>query len=118
MEYYKATATQLYDELERLQYSVKDAGNRANQAIQLISKTLLLLRKAVNERGFETEEDEILIEIAEGTIGLKFDWLADAKLVLTDELIAEMLKARKVQGLSDSEFDEIETDDNPEEEMT
>jgi regulator of sirC expression with transglutaminase-like and TPR domain len=28
-----------------------------------------------------------------GTIGLKFDWLADAKLVLTDELIREMLKA-------------------------
>lgn len=59
MEYFKATATQLFDELERLQYSVKDAGNRANQAIQLISKTLLLLRKAVNERGFQTEEDEI-----------------------------------------------------------
>lgn len=59
MEYYKATATQLYDELERLQYSVLDHSNRANQAIQLISKTLKLLRKSVRERGFETEEDEI-----------------------------------------------------------
>ena len=42
------------------------------------------------------EDDEVLIEIEEGetvTIGLKFDWLSDAKLVLTDELIAEMLRA-------------------------
>ena len=29
-----------------------------------------------------TEGDEILITIDEGTIGLKFDWLADAKLIL------------------------------------
>ncbi len=43
-----------------------------------------------------TEGDEVLIEMEEGketvTIGLKFDWLSDAKLILTDELIAEMLR--------------------------
>ena len=59
MEYYKATATQLYDELERLQYSVLDQSNRANQAIQLISKTLQILRKSVREYGFDTAEDEV-----------------------------------------------------------
>lgn len=64
------------------------------------------------------EEDEVLIEISEGTIGLKFDWLADAKLVLTDELIAEMLKARKNAPFNEADFDEIERDDNPEEETT
>lgn len=57
-----------------------------------------------------TENDEVLIEIAEGTIGLKFDWLVDAKLVLTDELIAEMLKARKDAGFNEGDFDEIETE--------
>jgi ribosome maturation factor RimP len=57
-----------------------------------------------------TEGDEVLIEIAEGTIGLKFDWLVDAKLVLTDELIAEMLKARKDAGFNESDFDDIETE--------
>jgi ribosome maturation factor RimP len=57
-----------------------------------------------------TEGDEVLIEIAEGTIGLKFDWLVDAKLVLTDELIAEMLKARKDAGFDESDFDDIETE--------
>jgi ribosome maturation factor RimP len=57
-----------------------------------------------------TEGDEILLEIDEGTIGLKFDWLADAKLVLTDELVAAMLRARKAQGLDEANFDDIETE--------
>ena len=44
------------------------------------------------------------------TIGLKFDWLSDAKLILTDDLIAEMLRQRKAAGVIDeTEFDEIET---------
>ena len=59
MEYYKATATQLFDELERLQYSVSDQTNRSNQAIQIISKTLQLLRNSVRDRGFSSTEDEI-----------------------------------------------------------
>ncbi|MFB9222781.1 ribosome maturation factor RimP [Paracoccus cavernae] len=61
------------------------------------------------------EGDEILINIEEGTIGLNFDLLSDAKLVLTDELIAEMLRQKKeagmdVEGFDESAFDEIETD--------
>ena len=61
-----------------------------------------------------TEGDEVLIEIEEGTIGLKFEWLSDAKLVLTDELIREMLRQRKAAGIVDeTQFDEIETDETP-----
>lgn len=57
------------------------------------------------------EDNEILINLDEGTIGLEFDWLADAKLVLTDELIKEMLRQRKAAGVIDEdEFDEIETE--------
>ncbi len=57
-----------------------------------------------------TEGDEVLIEIEEGTIGLKFDWLSDAKLVLTDELIRDVLKARKDAGeIDETQFDEVET---------
>ncbi len=60
------------------------------------------------------EGDEVLVEIEEGgqqvTIGLKFDWLSDAKLILTDELISEMLRQRKASGVIDeTAFDEIET---------
>ncbi len=60
------------------------------------------------------EGEEVLIELDEGAeavvIGLQFDWLSDAKLVLTDDLIAEMLKQRKASGSFDeADFDEIET---------
>ncbi|QBF34101.1 ribosome maturation factor RimP [Thalassococcus sp. S3] len=56
------------------------------------------------------EDDEVLINIEEGTIGLQFDWLSDAKLVLTDDLIKEMLRQRKAAGtLNEDKFDEIET---------
>jgi ribosome maturation factor RimP len=66
------------------------------------------------------EGDEVLIEIEEGketlTIGLQFDWLSDAKLILTDDLIAEMLRQKKGSGqtsdneIDETQFDEIETD--------
>ncbi len=60
-----------------------------------------------------TEGDDVLIEIEEGTVGLHFDWLSDAKLLLTDELIAEMLRQKKASGVIDeTEFDEIDTDES------
>ena len=59
---------------------------------------------------------EVLINVEEGTIGLEFDWLSDAKLVLTDELIKEMLRQRKAAGvINEEQFDEIETDSGSEE---
>lgn len=66
-----------------------------------------------------TEGDEVLLNLEEGgetvTVGLKFDWLADAKLVLTDELISEMLRQRKASGVIDeSQFDEIEESEGDE----
>jgi ribosome maturation factor RimP len=58
-----------------------------------------------------TEGDEVLITIEEGTIGLQFEWLSDAKLVLTDELIAEVLRGRKASGaIDEADFDDIETE--------
>ncbi|MEM8802132.1 MAG: ribosome maturation factor RimP [Pseudomonadota bacterium] len=57
-----------------------------------------------------TEGGEVLIEIEEGTIGLKFEWLAEAKLVLTDELIRDVLKARKDAGeIDETQFDDVES---------
>lgn len=61
------------------------------------------------------EDDEVLINVEEGTIGLKFDWLSDAKLVLTDDLIKEMLRQRKASGaIDETQFDEIQTDESAE----
>ena len=61
------------------------------------------------------EGDEVLVNLPEGgetvTVGLQFDWLSDAKLVLTEDLISEMLRQRKAAGLIDeTQFDEIETE--------
>ena len=54
---------------------------------------------------------EVLINVDEGTIGLEFEWLAEAKLVLTDELIKEMLKQKKMnQKFDEKKFDTIETE--------
>jgi len=59
------------------------------------------------------EGDEVLLNLDEGgetvTVGLHYDWLSDAKLVLTDDLIKEMLKSRKAAGIVDeTKFDDIE----------
>ncbi len=58
------------------------------------------------------EDNEVLIEIPEGIIGLQFDWLEDAKLILTDELIADTLKSRKDAGFDEAAFDEIQTEED------
>ena len=60
------------------------------------------------------EDGEVLIEIEvngePAIIGLQFDWLSDAKLVLTDDLIRDVLKARKDAGqVDEKQFDEIQT---------
>ena len=58
--------------------------------------------------------DEVLIEVEEAgkpvTIGLKFDWLSDAKLILSDALITEMLRQRKAVDVDESQFDEIDVE--------
>ncbi|MDH3263687.1 MAG: ribosome maturation factor RimP [Paracoccaceae bacterium] len=67
-----------------------------------------------------TEDGEVLIEIEEKgepvTIGLKFEWFSDAKLVLTDELIREALRQKKDAGQIDAaQFDAIEEELDAEE---
>ena len=69
------------------------------------------------------EGEEILIELEENgeevTIGLRFDWLSDAKLILTDQLIAEMLRQKKASGnFDETQFDDIEESSGEDEEPT
>ena len=62
------------------------------------------------------EDDEVLINLKQGTIGLKFNWLTEAKLILNDNLIKEMLRAHKnTSVLKEDKFDEIETKSSEEE---
>ncbi|MEJ6390074.1 ribosome maturation factor RimP [Gymnodinialimonas ulvae] len=67
------------------------------------------------------EGDDVLLNLDVNgetqTVGLNFDWLSDAKLVLTEDLIKEMLKQRKAAGIIDeTQFDEIEEEPSTPEE--
>lgn len=96
---------------------LKDFGMWAGYEAKLETTELIDGRRRFKGVLAGIEGDEVLIEIEEGTIGLKFDWLADAKLVLTDDLIAETLRARKSAGvINEADFDDIETDTASEEE--
>ncbi len=54
------------------------------------------------------EDGEVLLNTEHGTIGLQFDWIADAKLVLSDDLIRESLRKGGQSGeIDESQFDEV-----------
>ena len=94
---------------------LKDFETWAGYEVKLETAELIEGRKRFKGVLHGVQDGEILIEIPEGTVGLQFDWLVDAKLVLTDELIAEMLKARKDKGFDEAAFDDIETEEHEEE---
>jgi ribosome maturation factor RimP len=92
---------------------LKDFDTWAGYEARIETSELIDGRRRFKGRLAGTDADEVLIEIDEAgetlTIGLRFDWLADAKLILTDELIAEMLRQRKASGVIDeTRFDAIE----------
>jgi ribosome maturation factor RimP len=90
---------------------LKDFETFEGYEVKLLTSELIDGRKRFNGTLRGVEGNEILIEIPEGTIGLEFDWITEAKLLLTDELIAETLKARKAVDLDETKFDEIQTDE-------
>ena len=90
---------------------IKDFDNFEGYEAKLETDELIDGRRRFKGMLAGTEGDEVLINLTEGTVGLKFDWLSDAKLFLTDDLIKEMLRQRKVVGvLKESDFDEISED--------
>jgi ribosome maturation factor RimP len=100
---------------------LKDFERYDGYAVRLETTELIDGRRRFRGSLEGIEGDEVLVALEEGTIGLGFEMIADAKLVLTDELIAESLAARKAQGFDPdlgSEgldgFDDIETDTSDE----
>ncbi len=99
---------------------LKDFDSWAGYIAKIETEELIDGRKRFKGVLQGTEGDEVLIEIEDHgepvTIGLTFDLLADAKLVLTDDLITETLRARKhAAEIDTTQFDEIQTDDGQEE---
>lgn len=94
---------------------LKDFETYEGYEVKLETADMVAGRKRFKGELAGVEDNEVLINIEEGgetvTVGLNFDWLADAKLVLTDDLIKEMLRQRKAAGtLNEDNFDDIETD--------
>ena len=93
---------------------LKDFDTWAGYVAKLETEELIDGRRRFKGMLRGVEGDEVLVEIDhEGgpvTIGLQFGWLSDAKLVLTDELIREMLSQRKHAGqIDEAQFDEVQT---------
>ncbi|MBA3324111.1 MAG: ribosome maturation factor RimP [Rhodobacteraceae bacterium] len=98
---------------------LKDFERHEGYEVRLETSELIEGRKRFKGVLAGVQDAEVLIEIPEGVIGLQFDWLTDAKLVLTDALIAESLAVRKAQGFDEGEidasrFDDIETEPDAE----
>ncbi len=91
---------------------LKDFETFDGYEVKLLTSELIDGRKRFNGTLRGVEDNEVLVEIPEGVIGLDFDWLVEAKLLLTDELIAEALKARKGAAADGTEIDDIETVDD------
>lgn len=107
---------------------LKDFDTYEGYEVKLETAELIDGRKRFRGVLAGVEDNAVLVNLDESegasdpvTIGLEFDWLVDAKLILTEELIREMLKARKAAGqdpsaLDETQFDEIETDASRDEE--
>lgn len=92
---------------------LKDFDQWVGHEAKLETEELIDGRRRFKGQLAGTEGSEVLIDIEEAgkdlTIGLQFDWISDAKLVLTDELIREVLKGRKDAGkIDESQFDEVQ----------
>jgi ribosome maturation factor RimP len=99
---------------------LKDFGTYEGYEAKVETSELIDGRKRFRGVLAGIEGEEVLINIEDQgetvTVGLQFDWLAEAKLMLTDELIKEMLRQRKAAGIiNEDEFDEIETEGSEEE---
>jgi ribosome maturation factor RimP len=93
---------------------LKDFDRWAGHVAKIETEAMIDGRRRFKGTLHGTEGSEALIEIEDHgesvTIGLPFDWLSDAKLVLTDELIRDVLKGRKDAGeIDETQFDEVET---------
>jgi ribosome maturation factor RimP len=94
---------------------LKDFANFEGYEAKIETDDLIDGRRRFKGQLAGVEGNEVLINIEEGTVGLQFEWLSDAKLVLTDELIKEMLRQRKASGVIDeTQFDELQTEESDE----
>lgn len=91
---------------------MKDFDDWAGHEARLETEELIDGRRRFRGTLAGTEGDEVLITLDRDpdapTIGLKFDWLAEARLVLSDDLIRESMRGRRDAGQIDrAQADEV-----------
>jgi ribosome maturation factor RimP len=97
--------------IDRPLTKIKDFGEFEGYEVKIETVDLIDGQKRFRGTLAGINGSEILINLDEGTIGLEFDWLAEAKLVLTNDLIKEMLKQKKTNHkFGDKKFDAFETE--------
>jgi ribosome maturation factor RimP len=77
---------------------LKDFARYEGHEVKIETAELIDGRRRFKGTVAGVEDGEVLVAVAEGTIGLDFGLIADARLVLTDALIAESLAGRRAQG--------------------
>ena len=92
---------------------LKDFAEWSGYVAKIETSELIDGRKRFKGTLAGVDGNEVLIEIENKgetvTIGLDFDWLSEAKLVLTDDLIRQVLNQRKDAGqIDEKQFDEIQ----------
>lgn len=94
---------------------LKDFETYEGYEAKLVTEALIDGRKNFRGPLRGVQDGEVLIEIKEGIVGLKFEWLVEAKLMLTDDLLAASLNAKKETGFNPGDFDEIDETPDTEE---
>ena len=92
---------------------LKDFADWSGYIAKIETSELIDGRKRFKGELAGVDGNDVLIEIENKgetvTIGLDFDWLSEAKLVLTDDLIRQVLNQRKDMGqIDETQFDEIQ----------
>ncbi|SEV91071.1 ribosome maturation factor RimP [Aliiroseovarius sediminilitoris] len=92
---------------------LKDFADWSGYIAKIETSELIDGRKRFKGELAGVDGNDVLIEIENKgetvTIGLDFDWLSEAKLVLTDDLIRQVLNQRKDTGqIDETQFDEIQ----------
>lgn len=97
---------------------VKDFDNWSGFDAKIALETAIDNQRRFRGELVGVEGDEVLLNTQHGTIGLRLDWISEAKLVLSDELIRESLRKGSARPIDEHEeqFDDIVEEANEEKE--
>ena len=88
----------------------KDFDIWEGHSVKITTNELIDQRKNFSGVLRGVQDNEIILELSELTIGLNFDWIDEANLYVSFDEILKNAKYEKTKILNEDAFDEIETD--------